>query len=88
VDFLFIDGDHQYEGVRKDYNLYSRLVRPGGLIAFHDIVPGDEELVGGVPRFWEEMKQSHKTSELVESWNQRAYGIGVVRVDDPAAAGA
>lgn len=88
VDFLFIDGDHEYEGVRKDYNLYGRLVRPGGLIAFHDIVPGDEELVGGVPRFWEELKQSHETSELVESWNQRAYGIGVVRVDDPAVAGA
>ena len=88
VDFLFVDGDHEYEGVRKDCNLYGPLVRPGGLIAFHDIVPGDEELVGGVPRFWEEFKRSHETIELVESWDQRAYGIGVVRVDGPAEVGA
>jgi predicted O-methyltransferase YrrM len=84
VDFLFVDGDHEYEGVRKDFNLYAALVRPGGLIAFHDIVPGDEELVGGVPRFWEELKRSRETTELVESWDQGAYGIGVLRVDGPA----
>jgi predicted O-methyltransferase YrrM len=81
VDFLFVDGDHEYEGVRKDYDLYSPLVRRRGLIAFHDIVPGDEELVGGVPRFWEELKRSHETTELVESWDQGGYGIGVLRVD-------
>jgi predicted O-methyltransferase YrrM len=81
VDFLFVDGDHEYEGVLKDYELYAPLVRPGGLIAFHDIVPGDEGLVGGVPRFWEELKGSHKTTELVESSDQGGYGIGLVRVD-------
>jgi predicted O-methyltransferase YrrM len=87
VDFLFVDGDHDYEGVLKDYELYAPLVRPGGLIAFHDIVPGDEELVGGVPRFWEELKGSHETMELVESPDQGGYGIGVVRVDGPAGPG-
>jgi predicted O-methyltransferase YrrM len=68
----------------KDYELYAPLVRPGGLIAFHDIVPGDAELVGGVPRFWEELMGSHETTELVESWDQEAYGIGVVRVKGSA----
>src|SRR5205085_12501196 len=38
-DFLFIDGDHSYDGVRRDFELYRDLVRPGGLIAFHDINP-------------------------------------------------
>ena len=37
VDFLFIDGDHTYEGSKLDYTLYSKLVRPGGIIAFHDV---------------------------------------------------
>ena len=37
IDFLFIDGDHTYNGVRKDYEMYSSLVRPGGIIGFHDI---------------------------------------------------
>jgi predicted O-methyltransferase YrrM len=84
VDLLFIDGDHEYEGVRKDHDLYAPLVRPGGLIAFHDIVPGDANLVGGVPRFWAEFKRSHEATELVESWDQQAYGIGVVRVGEGA----
>ena len=40
LDFLFIDGDHAFKGVKSDFQLYSELVRPGGLIAFHDIIPG------------------------------------------------
>lgn len=39
LDVLFIDGDHRYEGVRRDFELYSPLVRPGGLVALHDILP-------------------------------------------------
>jgi len=34
VDFLFIDGDHSTEGVTKDFNNYSSLVRPGGILVF------------------------------------------------------
>jgi len=40
LDFLFIDRDHTYEGVEKDFEMYSPLVRRGGIIAFHDIVLG------------------------------------------------
>jgi cephalosporin hydroxylase len=78
VDFLFIDGDHTYDGVRSDYEMYSPLVRPGGLIAFHDIVDGPEDAVGGVPKFWREIK-TESTCELVQDWGQGGYGIGVLR---------
>jgi autotransporter strand-loop-strand O-heptosyltransferase len=37
VDFLFIDGDHTYRGVKQDYYMYKEFVKPGGWIAFHDI---------------------------------------------------
>jgi autotransporter strand-loop-strand O-heptosyltransferase len=37
VDFLFIDGDHTYRGVKQDYHMYKEFVKPGGWIAFHDI---------------------------------------------------
>ena len=37
----------------------------------HDIVPGDEGLVGGVPLFWDEVKRSHETTEYVEAWGSR-----------------
>ncbi len=78
VDLLFIDGDHTYDGVRQDYVSYSPLVRPGGLIAFHDIVPGVTEDVGGVPRFWQELKETELHEEIVESWDQGGFGIGIV----------
>ena len=83
LDFLFIDGDHSYEGVRLDFEMYSPLVRPGGLIAFHDIVPlaeGDvAHTVGGVPRFWRELKARHPSAqEIVAGPGQSAFGIGLV----------
>lgn len=37
VDFLFIDGDHTFLGVKLDYLMYKHLVKKGGWIAFHDI---------------------------------------------------
>jgi predicted O-methyltransferase YrrM len=36
IDFLFIDGDHSYEGVKQDWDLYSKLLLPGSIVAFHD----------------------------------------------------
>ncbi len=39
VDVLFIDGDHTYEGVKRDFELYSPLVETGGLIMLHDSCP-------------------------------------------------
>jgi predicted O-methyltransferase YrrM len=78
LDFLFIDGDHSYEGVKKDFEMYSPLVKKGGIIAFHDIVPGPKENVGGVPEFWEEIKRNFQTQEIVKDWNQNGYGLGVI----------
>lgn len=40
IELLFIDGDHTLEGVRRDLELYGRLLAEGGLVAFHDIVSG------------------------------------------------
>jgi len=78
VDLLFIDGDHSYEGVAADFRLYSPFVRDGGLIVFHDIVPGKEEHVGEVPRFWQELKASGVVTEFVDDWEQGGYGLGIL----------
>lgn len=78
LDFLFIDGDHRYEGVKNDAELYMPLVRDGGVIAWHDIVPGEPQYVGGVPDFWREMKAGRQAREFVESWAQGGYGIGLI----------
>jgi predicted O-methyltransferase YrrM len=76
VDFLFIDGDHGYDGVRRDFELWSPLVRSGGLIAFHDIEPDQPH---GVPQLWSELRQRFATEERIAA-NRPRYGIGVLRV--------
>ena len=78
IDFLFIDGDHTYEGVKKDFEMYTPSVKNDGVIAFHDIVPGSKENVGGVPKFWQEIKDMYEAKEIVKDWNQGGYGIGLI----------
>jgi len=76
IDFLFIDADHSYEGVKKDFTLYSNFVRKPGLIAFHDIL--DE---CGVDKFWSEVSPHYRHMEIVEDYKQRCTGIGVLFFD-------
>jgi cephalosporin hydroxylase len=78
LDLLFIDGDHSYEGVKKDFEMYSPLVAGGGVMAFHDIVDGPKACVGDSPRFWRELKQNRRHLEFVKSWQQGGWGIGVL----------
>ena len=77
LDLAFIDGDHTYQGVKRDWELYSPLVRAGGLIAFHDIV---ENPGWGVNRLWNEVKTSGvQYWEFVADPKQGWAGIGIVR---------
>lgn len=86
LDVLFIDGDHSYEAVRGDFERYAPLVRRGGLIALHDINEDfatrhgvqTSSISGDVPRFWSELKRSHRTEELIADPAQDGYGIGIV----------
>ena len=73
IDFALIDGDHTYEGVKQDYEMYADLVRPGGLIAFHDIVYAE-----GVARFWDEIKQADPTAEEFIATQGSVFGLGVI----------
>lgn len=52
VDFLFIDGSHEYTAVINDFKVFSPLVRPGGMIGFHDI-----NNCSGPKRFFEENRE-------------------------------
>jgi predicted O-methyltransferase YrrM len=80
LDFLFIDGDHTYEGVKKDFEMYSPLVRKGGIVAFHDIAKHPTKSKCEVNRFWNEIKCNYRFSEFVNDWNQGTYGIGIIYV--------
>lgn len=58
VDFIFIDGAHDYQSVRKDTENALRIVRPNGVILWHDytIVQGVtvwlNELCQHLPVVW------------------------------------
>jgi predicted O-methyltransferase YrrM len=80
LDFLFIDGDHTYEGVRTDFEMYAPLVRKGGIVAFHDIAKHRDEIGCEVDRFWNEIRQEYRHVEIVKDPNQRWAGIGVLYV--------
>ena len=36
IDYLHIDGDHSYNGVKKDFDLYSTIMSENGIITIHD----------------------------------------------------
>jgi len=79
IDFLFIDGDHTYEGAKQDYEMYAPLVNKNGIIVFHDIVPRSNSTYQ-VNKFWDEIKNNYRYKEIIENPKQTSMGIGVLFV--------
>lgn len=78
IDFLFIDGDHTYEGVEQDYALYAPFVRSGGIIGFHDVALNSNEyrMAGvDVQRFWNKVIAG-ATSKYLFFWDEIGKGTG------------
>ena len=79
IDVLMIDADHSYEGVKRDYDLYSPLLADDGFIAMHDVILNRFDPEIEVHKFWDELKATEKTEELVHDYGQGNLGIGIVR---------
>ena len=77
IDFLFIDGDHTYEGVKKDYETYSPLVNENGYIGFHDINDTQRHRDRNVyvGKFWNELLGEKTEFNVNADW----AGIGVIK---------
>lgn len=80
LDFLFIDGDHTYEGVKRDFEMYSPLVKKSGLIAFHDINDTQRHRDRNVyvGKFWNEIKDNPDYEAVEFNSNLDWAGIGVL----------
>jgi len=75
IDLLFIDGDHSYEGVKTDYELYSPLAK---IVALHDIHT-NHKLHLGVLKFWKELNKKRMLEfRYIEDVGYYGDGIGVI----------
>lgn len=82
-DFLFIDGDHSYPGVRRDFELYVPLVRPGGIVALHDVSveqPGKVRHQHDVAPYWNQVRALYEHEEIFDSVGESWGGIGVLHI--------
>jgi predicted O-methyltransferase YrrM len=80
-DLLLIDGDHSYEGVKQDWEMYSPLVSPGGLVAFHDIVEWAPDRNYGVHILWAQIKNDYVHHEFYADGTDAA-GLGVIEIPE------
>lgn len=72
LDFVFLDGSHYYDDVLSDFETYSKMVRPGGIIGFHDVILEGNETCD-VYRLWKEIRENHKTITI---WDGTPAGTG------------
>ena len=62
IDLIFIDGDHGYEGVKRDWELFLPHLSEFGVVVFHDTLwdlrpdPNLSRTDMGVPRFVDELR--------------------------------
>lgn len=56
IDFVFVDGDHSYHGLKVDTEKSIKMLKKtkGGIIAFHDIRVGHTD----VPKYMKELSQT------------------------------
>lgn len=75
IDVLFIDGDHSYEAVKKDWEAWSPFVKKGGTVFFHDC----DDTSPGVRQLWEEIK-GHDKGLSRDSLDDRNTSIAWIKL--------
>jgi MMP 1-O-methyltransferase len=88
VDLVFIDGDHAEETCRRDWELWSPHVTPGGVVAFHDArlgKHGTDHLPhrGGLPGPTTVVDELFRGLERVDGWRivaERDTAVAVERL--------
>nr|WP_240946295.1 class I SAM-dependent methyltransferase [Pseudomaricurvus alkylphenolicus] len=64
LGMVFIDGGHSEEAAQTDYRSWSTFIRPGGILAIHDIFPNPEDGGQAPYNIWKLAKASGLFDEL------------------------
>lgn len=69
VDFIFIDGDHSYDGLRGDWEAWAPRIKIGGVVALHDSRSTDARPISdaGSVRFTQESILNDARFEVAET---------------------
>lgn len=76
-DYIYLDGDHSYEGCKYDFEQADRLAAPGAMILMHDVMVTQAEF--GVARLFEELDPTRYNKLVIARWP----GLGLVQPKFP-----
>ncbi|PIQ73232.1 hypothetical protein COV58_03640 [Candidatus Roizmanbacteria bacterium CG11_big_fil_rev_8_21_14_0_20_36_8] len=76
-DYIYIDGDHSFDGVVLDFKLFIPMLNKGGYIVFHDICVKGNKSEGeyGVWKLWNKLEKEFKGIKI----NYVGSGLGIVQ---------
>jgi len=77
LDFVLVDGDHSYEGLKNDWAIVRNKLKPNGLVCLHDtIIPPEEpyRYFGSVD-FFNEVITKDSEFEIID----RCYSMTILR---------
>jgi predicted O-methyltransferase YrrM len=82
-DWIYVDGDHEYDAAKQDFELYWPQLRPGGVMVFHDTAVEGDPPGRLVARLWRELKASPPDGcadlfEIVGPPDTNPLGTGVI----------
>jgi predicted O-methyltransferase YrrM len=74
--YIYIDGDHSYQGAKKDYLFTWKRLETGGFMVFHDITPKftQDHQQYGVWKLWKELSNKHTIS-----FPLKGNGLGIIQ---------
>lgn len=75
-DYVYLDGDHSYSGVKNDFDLFWKKLNKRGFLVLHDISSPDKDgNVYGTRKLWSEIKKNNKVAfEFAQD-----PGLGVIQ---------